>query len=165
MNEMSSGGVETEILPLKEDVPPAGRWIARIFQKYWRLARGFRLSVEAFVIDEAGRILMVRDEDGANWKLPRGQVIKNENLEMALRRVLGDAAAIEVNDRPELMFFYAGGRTEQRGVYLVRHWQRSAAHTGPETRFFSFNDLPPGLDPEVRVRIGRLVEGRTISQV
>ncbi len=165
MNEMSSGGVETEILPLKEDVPLAGRWIARIFQKYWRLARGFRLSVEAFVIDEAGRTLMVRDDDGANWKLPQGQVIKNENLAMALRRVLENAAAIEVNDRPELMSFYARGRSEQRGVYLVRHWQQSATHAGRETRFFSVDSLPTDIDPVVRVRIRRLVEGRTISQV
>ena len=150
---------------MKEDIPLLGRWVARAFQKYWRVTRGFRLSVEACVIDEAGRTLMIRDENGVSWKLPEGTVRKNENLETALRCILRDGAAIEVNGTPELVVFYSIGQSEQRGVYFVRQWRQSLAETGREMRFFPLDELPAGINPETCARIRRLVEGRTISQV
>jgi ADP-ribose pyrophosphatase YjhB (NUDIX family) len=162
---MSSDGRKKETLPLREDIPLLGRWVASAFQRYWRVVRGFCLSVEACVIDEAGHALMIRNENSANWNLPRGTVLKGENIEMALRRTLEDAAGVEANQQPEVMFFYSAGQSEQRGVYLVRHWRGPRVRRHRETLFFPLDALPANIDPEVCVRIRRLVEGRTISQV
>jgi ADP-ribose pyrophosphatase YjhB (NUDIX family) len=150
---------------LREDIPLLGRWIARAFQQYWRVARGYLVSVEACVIDEAGNALMVRNENGANWNLPGGRVRQGEDFETALRRTLAEIAGIDVNDDPELIFFYAVGEREQRGVYLVRNWRQSQLRAAGEMRFSSLESLPAGVDPEVSARIRRLVEGRTIPQV
>jgi ADP-ribose pyrophosphatase YjhB (NUDIX family) len=162
---MGMSGDERERLPLKEDIPLLGRWISRIFQTYWRITRGLRLSVEACVIDETEQALMVVDENGGSWELPRGTVLKNENLEMALRRILRDAADIEVNGKPELSYFYSRSQTEQTGMYLVRDWRRGSAPVGREIRFFPMDALPPDAEPQVAERIRRSLQDRAASEV
>ncbi|MFA5955780.1 NUDIX domain-containing protein [Hyphomicrobium sp.] len=150
---------------MREDIPLVGRWIARAFQKYWRVVRGLRLAVDACVVDEAGRILMVRNESGGSWELPGGAVQKDENLETGLRRVLRSAAGIEVNGKPELSFFYAPDKSGQTGVYVVRHWR---PHPGPaprKTSFFHTARLPSGICPLAAERIRRSLRDRTASEV
>lgn len=151
--------------PLRNDIPLPARWMARAFQKYWRVVRGLRLSVEACVIDAAGRPLMVRNENGGTWELPAGIVQNSEDLEMALRRVLREMAGIEVNGKPELSFFHADARNAQTGLYLVRDWRQPAAPVSPEARFFPLSALPQDINPEVAERIRRSVEDRTASEV
>jgi ADP-ribose pyrophosphatase YjhB (NUDIX family) len=149
---------------LKEDIFLLGPLIARAFQRYWRLARGLKLSAEACVIDEADRALMVRD--GANgWSLPKSPVHKGETLETALRRLLRDIVGIEVNSKPELSCFYADGNDRQTGLYVVRHWQRLSARTSPEIGFFALDSLREATAPKMAERIRRSTEGRTISGV
>ncbi|HML30353.1 MAG TPA: NUDIX domain-containing protein [Hyphomicrobium sp.] len=127
--------------------------------------RGLRLSVEACVIDEAGRSLMVRNENGGTWELPAGIVHNSEDLEMALRRVLREVAGIEVNGKPELSFFHARAENAQTGLYLVRDWRQPTAPVFPEARFFPLSSLPQDASPEVAERIRRSVEDRTASEV
>lgn len=149
---------------MREDVPLLGRWIARAFQQYWRVVRGLHLSVEACVIDETGRVLMMRDENGSAWHLPTGSVHKNETAGAALRRVLRSTAGIEVNTRPELMFFYAYGRNSQTGMFLVREWQQVSPRKAGLSSFPAAA-LPNGADPRLAERIRRCLEGRTSSQL
>jgi ADP-ribose pyrophosphatase YjhB (NUDIX family) len=150
---------------LKEDIPLLGRLVVRAFQRYWRLVRSLNLSVEGCVVEEAGCVLMVRAESGGNWVLPRGNVRANENLESALRRVLRDAAGVEVNGRPQLSFFHASGQNGQTGFYLVRNWRPLPAWDGEARRFFPAKDLPDGTAGQQAERISRLLQDRTISQV
>ncbi|WP_409562553.1 NUDIX domain-containing protein [Hyphomicrobium sp. MC8b] len=150
---------------MKEDIPLLGRWIARVFQKYWRVARGLNLSVEACVIDEAGRTLMVQNESGSTWELPVGLVHNSENLEAALRRVLREVAGIEVNGQPDLSFFYARGKNEQTGVYLVRRWRRVTALSTREVGFFPIESLPPDTGAQTAERIRRSLEDRMAPEV
>ena len=154
---------------MREDRFILGRLVARAFQQFWRLMRGMYLDVEACVIDEAGRILMVRKEAGGTWSLPASTVRNGENLETALRRLMRDVAGIEVNSKPELRGFYTESPyTEnpgrQTGIYVVRNWQQLSAPATFETRFFAPASLPAGVTKPAAERISRLVEGRTISQ-
>lgn len=162
---MFSDGREKGELPLIEDMPLLGRGIVRAVQKYWRVVRGLHLSVEACVIDEAERTLMVRNENGGTWELPWGIVHKNENLETALRRLLSELAGIEVNADPELSFFYARSKTEQTGLYLVRHWHQADTSASRETHFFPASALPPDVAPKLAGRIRRSLDHRTASEV
>ena len=148
-----------------EDLPVPGRWIVRAFQNYWRTVRGMHLFVAACVIDEAGSALMVQNESGGTWELPQGIVRKDENLEMALRRMLRATAGIEVNAEPELSFFYARSKSEQTGLYRVGDWKRSNAFAERETRFFPPAALPADIDPGTAERIRRCVRHRTTSEV
>jgi ADP-ribose pyrophosphatase YjhB (NUDIX family) len=136
----------------------------RAFQKYWRIARGLHLSVEACVLDEAGRILMIRKKD-AIWELPSGRVRDNENVEMALHRVLHDDAGIEVNAKPELSFICPEGRSGQCATYLVRRWHTLAVDATRDISFFPALSLPAATSETAAERIRRSLEGRTTSEV
>ncbi len=157
---------------MKEDRFILGYVVTRAFQRFWRATRGVHLDVEACILDEADRILMVRNEAGGDWRLPASAVHKGENLEAALRRLLRDVAGLEVNLKPELRGFSAQDRNRQTGLYVVRNWQRLPApqtrgETHKETweiRFFPPDALPAGVAERAAERISRLSEARTISQ-
>lgn len=149
---------------MREDVPLLGRWIAWAFQQYWRVVRGLHLSVEACVIDDTGRILMMRHESGSGWQLPVGPVRKNETAADALRRILRTMAGIEVNIQPELAFFYTRGKNSQTGMFLVREW-RQVSPRKAGLNSFPVSMLPQDADPGVAERIRRCLEGRTSSQL
>ncbi len=150
---------------MREDIFLLGPLTRIAFQRFWRLTRGLRLAVEACVVDEAGRTLMLRSGENNGWSLPKGTVHKDETLELALRRVLRDTAAIEVNSKPELFCFYAEGGDWQTGLYVVRDWRRRSSPASPEIDFFGLGSLPPGATPEAVERIRRSTKGRTISEV
>ncbi|MBS0232985.1 MAG: NUDIX domain-containing protein [Proteobacteria bacterium] len=150
---------------MREDIPLLGRWIARAFQQYWRVARGLHLFAEACVLDKGGRVLMIENENGGSWELPAGRVLKDETLETALRRILRDASGIEVNGKPELAFFYACREDHQTGVFTVRNWREVSSTNFREKRFFSPDSLPPGTAPGIAERIRRCLEHRTTSEV
>jgi ADP-ribose pyrophosphatase YjhB (NUDIX family) len=136
----------------------------RAFQKYWRIARGLHLSVEACVLDEAGRVLMIRKRKGI-WELPGDRVRDNENVEMALIRVLHHDAGIEVNSVPELSFICPEGTKGQCAAYVVRDWHKLAAATSRDTSFFPARSLPATTSDVAAERIRRSLEGRTTSEV
>ncbi len=150
---------------MNEDIPLLGRWIARAFQTYWRVMRGLHLFVEVCVLDEAGRTLMLREENGGSWELPGGTVRNNENLETALRRVLRDAAGVEVNVKPELLFLRAHDRNRQTAIYVVRQWRFLSEPTSPNIGFFPLADLPASANAEAAERIRRSLEYRTASKL
>ncbi len=149
---------------MREDVPLLGRWIAWAFQQYWRAVRGLHLSVEACVIDDTGRILMMRNESGSGWQLPAGSVRKNETAVDALRRILRTKAGIEVNIQPELVFFHALGKNSQTVIFLVRDWRQTSPRKAGLSSFPA-SALPNDADPGVAERIRRCLEGRTSSQL
>lgn len=153
---------------MREDRFLLGPLVARAFQQYWRFTRGVYLSVEACVIDDAGRTLLVRQDESGGWSLPGTTTRNGETLETAVRRGLRDIAGIEVNTKPELRGFYSGSRdrrTVQTGLYVVRDWRRLSIPGTPATSFFPLASLPAGLPPVTAERIRRSHEGRTISQV
>ena len=49
--------------------------LRKVFHLYWRFARGMTLGVRAVVIDDAGRVFLVRHTYVAGWHLPGGGVI------------------------------------------------------------------------------------------
>lgn len=140
------------------------RPIVRSFQYYWRLSRGFRLVVEACVLDDAGHVLLITPNEGQDWQLPGGTVLKGETADRALRRVLRDACGIEAVSRPTLFWIYAeAGRTppQHTGLFIVRQWRLTAHSLPPGAAFFALDALPEGMPPETVARIRQALEGRT----
>jgi 8-oxo-dGTP diphosphatase len=52
--------------------------------------------VAAVVLDEAGRVLLIRRGDGAGWSLPGGMMEPGERLEQALVREVQEETGLEV---------------------------------------------------------------------
>lgn len=162
---------------MREDRFLLGPLVARAFQQYWRFTRGVYLSVEACVIDDAGRTLLVRQDESGGWNLPATTTRNGETLETAIRRGLRDIAGIEVNAKPELREFYSESRDRrtgqisprgergQTGLYVVRDWRRLSAPGTLAINFFPLGSLPASLPPTTAERIRRSHESRTISQV
>src|SRR6267154_3590960 len=90
---------EMTIETLRRTLEPALR---RVLHFYWRFARGMTLGVRALVIDETGRIFLVKHSYVSGWHLPGGGVEAGETLTEAVARELHEEGNIEVTAPPQL---------------------------------------------------------------
>ena len=77
-----------DVLPLK--------WRRWLFQRWFRLRRSLTLGVRALVLDDEGRVLLVRHTYKPDWMLPGGGVEKGETALQALRHELRDEVSIHI---------------------------------------------------------------------
>lgn len=75
----------------------------RLFQSWFRLSRPMTLGVRALVVDEAGRILLVKHTYTPGWYLPGGGVERSETCETALRRELVEEGGVALIGDPKLL--------------------------------------------------------------
>src|SRR6516225_7479802 len=88
--------------------------LRRVLHLYWRFARAMTLGVRALVIDEAGRIFLVKHTYVRGWHLPGGGVEPGETLLDALVRELKEEGNIELTAPPALHAVYFNTRVSQR---------------------------------------------------
>lgn len=74
----------------------AEAFISWLFQRYWRYSRSLPLAVECCIEDSAGGILLVKDQSGTCWKLPRGDVLRGESAGLAVHRLIKNSAIAPV---------------------------------------------------------------------
>src|SRR5262245_40278026 len=81
--------------------------LRRVMHFYWRFARAMTLGVRALVVDDKGRIFLVKHSYVAGWHLPGGGVEAGETLVEAVTRELQEEGNISVTELPRLhgMFF------------------------------------------------------------
>jgi 8-oxo-dGTP pyrophosphatase MutT (NUDIX family) len=136
----------------------------RAAQRYWRWRRGLTIGVRGIVIDNDGRILLVRQTYAPGWILPGGGVESNESFVRSLARELDEEAGIAVDGAPELMGIYDNRCVfpgDHVAIYIVRHWHRIRA-TAPnmeiaEIGFFRPDALPEAMNPGAQRRIEELL--------
>jgi 8-oxo-dGTP pyrophosphatase MutT (NUDIX family) len=144
--------------------------IRRVLHFYWRFARGLTVGVRALVIDDAGRVFLVKHSYVAGWYLPGGGVEAGETLAAALARELQEEGNIELREPPRLFAIYFNRRISRRdhvALYVVRSFVQSA----PPQRtteiiahgFFSPNSLPADTTGSTRSRIAEVFENRSIA--
>src|SRR5271156_7057842 len=88
--------------------------IRRGFHLYWRMSRGLTLGVRGLVVDEAGRIFLVKHTYVRGWYLPGGGVEPGETLLDALARELKEEGNIELVEQPQLHAVYFNEQVSQR---------------------------------------------------
>lgn len=171
------------------------RLLTRFFQNYWRLTRSLSLEVRACVRDARGRLALVREEEGAPWRLPGGRVYDGETAAEALTRWLRTQARLETVGDPTVFSLYGGlarAGCDQVVLFLVPSWRQPASvivndadmvndtrmenNTGMvneaghgalalETAFFEPDGLPHDVEPAVRMRLAEISQARALSDV
>ncbi len=142
----------------------------RIAHFVFLLARPLTLGVRAVVIDESGRVLLVKHSYVAGWHFPGGGVEIGESCESALARELAEEANIVLEGPPRLhgLFFNAHvSRRDHVAVYLAPAF-RSLGERAPdreilEAKFFARDALPPDVTRATRARLAEIFEAAPIS--
>src|SRR5436190_7652704 len=109
---------------LRRALSPA---IRRVLHTYWRFARAMTLGVRALVVDDAGRIFLVKHSYVSGWHLPGGGVEAGETLTEALARELREEGNIQLIAPPRfqgMVFSRRASRPDHVALFVVRDFQQ-----------------------------------------
>ncbi len=145
--------------------------LRRVLHFYWRFARAMTLGVRALVIDENGRIFLVKHSYISGWYLPGGGVEAGETLLQALARELREEGNIEMTEPPRLHGMFFNDRVSRRdhvALFVVRAFRQSAAPV-PDREivahgFFDLDALPNDTTASTRARIIEVLGGAPASE-
>jgi ADP-ribose pyrophosphatase YjhB (NUDIX family) len=145
--------------------------LRRALHAYWRFARAMTLGVRALVIDEEGRIFLVKHSYVSGWHLPGGGVEAGETLAEALSRELREEGNIEITAPPRLHGLFFNDRASRRdhvAVFVVRAFRQSTAPV-PDREivahgFFAADGLPNDTTAATRARIIEVLGGAPVSE-
>jgi 8-oxo-dGTP pyrophosphatase MutT (NUDIX family) len=153
---------------LRRGLEPA---IRRVLHLYWRLSRGMTLGVRAVVVDDLGRIFLVKHSYVTGWHLPGGGVEPEETALEALARELREEGNIEVMAVPKLHAVYFNERVSRRDhvvLFVVRAF-RQIAEPVPDREiiahgFFAPQALPQDTTVSTRARIAEVLDAAPVAE-
>lgn len=140
------------------------RWLLHL---WFRLTRGLTLGVRAAVLDDAGRVFLVRHSYVPGWHLPGGGVEAGETLDEALAKELMEEGHITLTGPASLHGVFHNTSVTDRdhvAVFVVRDF----AVAGPrlpdreilEAGFFPLNALPETTTEATRRRLAEIMAGQ-----
>jgi 8-oxo-dGTP pyrophosphatase MutT (NUDIX family) len=145
--------------------------LRRALHLYWRFARAMTLGVRALVVDENGRVFLVKHSYVSGWHLPGGGVEAGETLMQAIARELHEEGNIEVTAPPQLHGIFFNDRASRRdhvALFVVRGFRQTAAPV-PDREivahgFFALDALPDDTTASTRARIIEVLGGAPVSE-
>lgn len=144
--------------------------VRRVLHTYWRFSRGLTLGVRAIVIDQQGRVFLVKHSYVAGWHLPGGGVEPDETVGEALDRELMEEGGITPLEPPVLHGVFFNSRVSRRDhvvVFAVRAFRQEGKPRHPaeiiDYGFFAREAWPPDTTRGTRARLAELFEGAAIS--
>jgi ADP-ribose pyrophosphatase YjhB (NUDIX family) len=145
--------------------------LRRVLHFYWRFTRAMTLGVRALVVDDKGRIFLVKHSYVAGWHLPGGGVEFGETLVEAVTRELQEEGNIQVTELPRLHGMFLNDRDSRRdhvALFVVRAFRQDAApvpdHEIVAHGFFSVDELPNDTTAGTRARIIEVLGGAPVSE-
>ena len=146
--------------------------IRRVLHFYWRFARGLTIGVRAVVVDDSGRVFLIKHSYIAGWHLPGGGVEVGETLTSALVRELREEGNIELTGPAPLFALYFNRRVSRRdhvALYVVRAFRQSAPPQ-PNSEivahgFFAPDALPEGTTRGTRARIAEVLGESAAAEI
>jgi 8-oxo-dGTP pyrophosphatase MutT (NUDIX family) len=152
--------------------PPSARaeWFRKARLKAYLFVMGTRrrltLGARIAIIDDMGRIYLIRHTYAPGWQFPGGGVEPGESAETAVARELTEESAYALTARPELVGFYFNPSLTNRdhvAFYRSRHFEvaRSFAANSEIAEFgwFMPDAVPPDTAASARRRIAELFDG------
>ena len=144
--------------------------LRRVLHFYWRFARAMTLGVRTLVIDDEGRIFLVKHSYVSGWHLPGGGVEAGETLIEAAARELREEGNIELTALPQLHGIFFNDRASRRdhvAVFVVRAFRQVGAPV-PDREivahgFFAPDALPAETTAATRARIIEVLSGAPIG--
>jgi ADP-ribose pyrophosphatase YjhB (NUDIX family) len=146
------------------------RVITAMVRPIWRMQRGMTLGAQGAVIDEEGRVLLVRHGYRPGWWFPGGGVEWGETIETALARELAEEVGVTLTGTPELHGIFSNNASfpgDHIAVFLVRHFERRGSYFKrgeiAEARMFAREDLPERIDPGTLRRISEIFDNAPLN--
>jgi hypothetical protein len=145
--------------------------IRRGFHLYWRMSRGLTLGVRGLVVDEAGRIFLVKHTMCAAGTCPAAASSPARPCSTPWRANSGEEGNIDLIEPPALHAVYFNTRVSRRdhvALFVIGAF-RQPGTTGPGSRdhgpaFFAPDALPGGTVASVRARVAEVLMGAPLSQ-
>jgi 8-oxo-dGTP pyrophosphatase MutT (NUDIX family) len=147
------------------------RVVRRMMYTFWLFARGMTLGVRGLVLDEAGRVFLVKHSYVAGWHLPGGGVEPGESVIDALIRELAEEGNLEPTAPPRLHGVFWNSRGSRRDhivVFVLRDFRQTAPPV--PTReiiahgFFKLDELPNDTTGPTRARIIEVTAGAPVTE-
>jgi 8-oxo-dGTP pyrophosphatase MutT (NUDIX family) len=145
--------------------------LRRVLHFYWRFARGMTLGVRALVIDDQGRVFLVKHSYVSGWHLPGGGVEAGETITQALARELREEGNIDLTEPPQLHGVFFNDRVSRRdhvALFVVRGFRQPAApvpdHEIIAHGFFAVDAMPNDTTAATRARIVEVLGGAPASE-
>jgi 8-oxo-dGTP pyrophosphatase MutT (NUDIX family) len=140
--------------------------LRRVLHFYWRFARGMTLGVRALVLDDQGRVFLVKHSYVSGWHLPGGGVEAGETIMQALARELREEGNIDLTEPPQLHGVFFNDRVSRRdhvALFVVRGFRQLAApvpdHEIIAHGFFAVDAMPNDTTAATRARIIEVLGG------
>lgn len=135
----------------------------------WRLFGPRTIGIRGLVVDEEGRVLLVRHSYGKpTWHLPGGGVKRRESLVQALTRELREEVGVTITGPVRLLGTYSNmseGKSDHVSVFVVDRWERPDPDgSGDDAEIeaiarFAPDQLPPETSPGTRRRVLEWAKG------
>jgi 8-oxo-dGTP pyrophosphatase MutT (NUDIX family) len=145
--------------------------LRRVFHLYWRFSRGLTLGVRALVLDDQGRVFLIKHSYVSGWHLPGGGVEPGETLRQALARELMEEGNIELLERPPLYALYYHPSVSDRdhvALFVVRDFRQTSVpkpnHEIVAHGFFAIGEMPNDTTKATRARIAEVTMGMPVSE-
>lgn len=140
--------------------------LRRLFHLYWRFARGMTLGARAVVIDDSGRVFLVKHSYVSGWHLPGGGVEVGQSFEAAMRRELLEEGRIVPLGDVVLHGVFFNSHVSPRdhvAIFVVRRFRQDRM-PAPNREivacgFFAADALPDDTTPGTRLRIAEVLHG------
>src|SRR5262249_51501374 len=145
--------------------------LRRVLHTYWRFARAMTLGVRALVLDEEGRVFLVKHSYVSGWHLPGGGVEARETIAEALARGVQGEGNMDWGAPPQLHGLFFTDRDSRRDLvafFVVRAFRQAAAPV-PDREivahgFFALDALPNDTTAATRARIIEVLGGAPVSE-
>jgi 8-oxo-dGTP pyrophosphatase MutT (NUDIX family) len=141
-----------------------------LVQQRWRFSRGLTLGGQVCVIDQEGRVLLVRHGYRAGWHFPGGGVEVGESVRDAALRELEEETGIAAREEPSLHGVFnntAAFRGDHIVVFVLRAYaQVRAPRLGfeiAELAFHAHDALPAETTQGTRRRLAEIVQSKPIQ--
>lgn len=143
------------------------RRIAYRLWRAWHRLRPARLTVgvRAIVVDDEGRVCLVRHTYRDGWFLPGGGVKVGESIVGAMSRELREETGIELAETPQRVIGVYSSFQEHKSdhivVFVITDWTvvTSVSREIAEVGFFAPDDLPEGTSTATTRRIKEYMTG------